>query len=220
MIFTIINSGYKGYEAVVVFLVFTIIFLISIIGHEYAHAYVAFKNGDDTAKLAGRLTLNPIVHIDPIGALMFLLAGFGWAKAVPINPLRFKRYKKGIAQVSLAGVSYNLILCFVASFFYVMFNSLLIKNTFFNSMLISFFYWLMQINAILFILNLLPIYPLDGFNYMSTFFKSNNKFLEFNVKYGYLILIILVASGGLGWLLTTFSSYLYWPFVQLFGLIF
>lgn len=220
MIFTIIDSGFSGWEAVAVFLVFSLIFLISIVGHEYAHAYVAYKNGDDTAYLSGRLTLNPIVHIDPIGAILFLFVGYGWAKPVPINPLKFKKYRTGIARVSLAGVTYNLILCFVSAFFYVLFSHVLVGLAFFNNLIINLFYWTMQINALLFVLNLLPIYPLDGFNYMSTLFQSGNKFLEYNVRYGFLVLIVLIASGALSWILTNASFYLYTPFIKLFELIF
>lgn len=88
--------------------------LIAISIHEWAHAYAAWKLGDSTAKYQGRLTINPIAHIDPIGALMFLFVGFGWAKPVPVNPNAFKHYARDTSLVALAGPFSNLILAFVA----------------------------------------------------------------------------------------------------------
>ena len=89
--------------------------LIAIVMHELAHGAVAYWNGDDTAKLSGRLTLNPVKHFDPIGFLMLAVIGFGWAKPVPIDPRRFRDYKKGMITVSLAGVICNFLIALVAT---------------------------------------------------------------------------------------------------------
>lgn len=219
MIFLIKDIGLSGYEAVIAFALMTIVYLLAITSHEYAHAYAATKCGDDTSRLMGRLTLNPVAHIDLLGALCFLIAGFGWAKPVPINPLKFKKYRSGIAKVSLAGVTANLILCFISSFFYVLFSNILVTNNMFSVFTIFFFEFSMTFNALVFVFNLLPIYPLDGFNFLSTKMKSDSKFIQFNAKYGYFILLILAATGVINYLLA-YVQYLYWPFVKFFELFF
>lgn len=219
MIFLLKDIGFTGYDAVIAFALMTIVYLLAITSHEYAHAYAATKCGDDTARLSGRLTLNPIAHIDLLGALCFLIAGFGWAKPVPINPLKFKKYRSGIAKVSLAGVTANLILCFISSFFYVLFSNILVADNTFSVYTVFFFQFSMIFNALLFVFNLLPIYPLDGFNYISTKLKPNSKFIQFNARYGYIILLILAATGVINYLLV-YVQYIYWPFVKLFELLF
>lgn len=96
------------------------IVIIALVVHECAHGFIAYKLGDPTAKYLGRLTLNPIKHLDPIGALCMLLFRFGWAKPVPINPMYFKNPKVGMALSSLAGPTSNIILSFIGTFFYVL----------------------------------------------------------------------------------------------------
>ena len=95
--------------------------IISLSTHEFAHAYVAYKNGDDTAKLMGRLTLNPLKHVDFVGVLCCVLFRFGWAKPVPVNPMKFRNFKKGSALVSIAGVTVNLIFAILFGGLYVLF---------------------------------------------------------------------------------------------------
>ena len=103
--------------------------LIALTLHEYAHGYAAYKLGDNTAKAMGRLSLNPIHHIDPIGALCMILFHFGWAKPVPINPLNFENPKKGFAITALAGPITNLVLGFFTTFIYVVCaNSFKVSN--------------------------------------------------------------------------------------------
>ena len=103
----------EGYEFIYAGIAMLLVLIISLSLHEFGHAYVAYKQGDITPKYQGRVTLNPLAHIDPIGFLCCALFGFGWAKPVEINPLKFRNYKSGIFKVSIAGVTANLILSFL-----------------------------------------------------------------------------------------------------------
>ena len=133
--------------------------LIAITVHEVSHGYVAWRLGDPTAHNAGRLTLNPIVHFDIFGTLMILLAGFGWAKPVPVNPRYFRQPGKGMMLVALAGPASNLLL---ATAFLVLFRVSLFLPMAAAVPLTKFFGFGAGINLILMIFNLIPIPPLDG----------------------------------------------------------
>ncbi|QRN41378.1 MAG: site-2 protease family protein [Neisseriaceae bacterium] len=158
--------------------VYTIPMVLAVTVHETAHGYVAKKNGDDTAKNAGRLTLNPLAHIDPIGTVVLPLLLlvlkvpflFGWAKPVPINPSRFKDYRKGMRQVAASGPLSNLLMVFVWAALFVG-TSYLSKNQ--DSNLVSFIREMSQfgivINAVLCVFNLMPIPPLDGSRVISSY---------------------------------------------------
>ncbi|MBO4472251.1 MAG: site-2 protease family protein [Clostridia bacterium] len=103
------NSAYDALEKILLLLAFVITAMFAISLHEYAHGFAAYKMGDPTAKIQGRLTLNPISHFEPIGLIMFLLVGFGFARPVPINPYNFTKLRKGMLLTSFAGVIANLI---------------------------------------------------------------------------------------------------------------
>ena len=180
MIFSIFNYNLPLGEMIILLLAITFIFMVSLSFHELSHGFVAHKQGDPTPKASGRLTLNPLSHIDSTGFIMFLLLGVGWAKPIPINPTNFKKYRSGIAKVSLAGILANFILCVLGSFLFVLSLNLIGDNT---DLLVLISFWLMWSNACLMIFNMLPIYPLDGFNFISSFMKSDNKFVQGNIRY-------------------------------------
>ena len=180
-----------------------IVLLFSVIIHELAHGYVANSLGDPTAQYAGRLTLNPIPHLDFFGSLLLPLLLFitgspvmvGWAKPVPVNPYNFKDQKWGAIKVSLAGPATNLIL---ATFFGLLMR--FIPYAFFLKMPAMFVIlsFIVHINIILAIFNLVPIPPLDGswilFKFIPYKFEYVKTFLQ---QYGMFILIFLIFFGGL-----------------------
>lgn len=162
--------------------------------HEYAHAYAAYKFGDQTAKNQGRLTLNPLVHIDPIGAIFLILFGFGWAKPVPVNRFFFKNPRLNGIIVSIVGPLSNLVLAFVAVLivlFIQQFNlGMMIPDFIFK--FISIF---ININVLLFVFNLLPFPPLDGYRIIEDLVNPNlrAKMTQYE-QYGVLIFLILVIT--------------------------
>ena len=179
MIFSIFDYNLPFGEMVLLILAITLIFMLSLSFHEWAHGFVAYKQGDPTPKAAGRLTLNPLTHIDTMGFIMFLCLGIGWAKPVPVNPTNFKKYRSGIAKVSIAGIMANLILCIIGSFLYILSLNLIGDS---GDLLVIISFWLMFSNACLMIFNLIPLYPLDGFNFISSFMRTNNKFIQANIR--------------------------------------
>jgi Zn-dependent protease len=175
------------------------VLLIAITVHEFAHARVAYAYGDATAKYHGRMNLNPINHLDPIGTLMILLAGFGWAKPVPINPYNFHNYRAGLRWVSLAGPLSNFALGFV-SLFGLRF---LLAFAAGPELLIDFFWVLVELNILLGVFNLIPIPPLDGSKILVSL--APDSFLNFYQQieqYAPLILLMLIVTGALGVIIT------------------
>lgn len=174
-----------------------LVLVISLSLHEFGHAFVAYKQGDMTPKIMGRVTLNPLTHIDPIGFVCCALFGFGWAKPVEINPIKFRNYKKGLFLTSIAGVTINIILAFLGcGIYYICLRFLPLTNGF-NLFLLYFGMFMYTINLSLFVFNLLPVYPLDGFNCIAALTKYDNKFVNFMRKYGTLILIIVLIFGDI-----------------------
>ena len=161
---------------------------MSIVLHEIAHGYVALKNGDDTAKRMGRLSFNPLVHFEPTGFLMMILLGFGFAKPVPVNINNFKKKRLGIFTVAIAGVSVNIILAFISIPLWLLFYRL-IPQWEGNIVFANFFWFMALINVSLFLFNLLPIFPLDGFRIIESFTKHNNRFVNFMRRRGIFILL-------------------------------
>ena len=156
-------------ETIIYFLLSAFAVLVTLTVHEYCHAYAAYRLGDPTAKSLGRLSLNPIKHLDPIGALCMLIFHFGWAKPVPINARYFKKPKRDFAIVAMAGPLSNLIISFFSAFIYLLMSALLRKTGYSNEILYNvilntglFFYLFHVINLGIAIFNLIPIPPLDG----------------------------------------------------------
>lgn len=153
--------------------------LIAITFHEYAHGYVAYRLGDPTARNAGRLTLNPLKHLDPIGALCMLLFHFGWAKPVPINSRYFKKPRRDMALVAIAGPLVNILLSLLGVLLFCILNAVfaphgaaLSTDSFAGNarwVLMSFISYFFRLNASFAVFNLLPIPPLDGSRLISIF---------------------------------------------------
>lgn len=166
--------------------------LIAMVMHEYAHALVADYMGDDTPRLMGRLTLNPMAHIDPIGALMLLVARFGWAKPVMINPNNFRNWRKGELCVAFAGPAANLIVAFVALVAQVVFSRL---DLFTGTALQLVLSMIVIYNINFAIFNLLPLPPLDGSRILMCFLPSEwNYRLASLERYSFIILIALMMT--------------------------
>jgi len=198
----------QGYYAVFAFILFALIFSLTF--HEYGHAIIAYRFGDDTAKRAGRLTLNPLAHIDPMGLLMVIVIGFGFAKPVPIDPRKFNSFW-GELCVAAAGPAMNFLLALVVINFYSF--GLLQGWTLFGGESAEFFFtYLALINLLLMVFNLLPIGALDG-HYMLPYFLPRHlarSYVVFNAKYGNMFLLALVAASFMG-----FSIFKYlWAFGQ------
>lgn len=163
--------------------------------HELAHGYVALWNGDATAKVNGRLTLNPLAHFDIIGFFMLMTVGFGYAKPVPVNPFNFRHQKRGIFTVAIAGITVNLILAFFSAGLFALFSWLMVKFAGAATVLsyfATFFYYMIVVNLGFFFFNLLPLHPLDGFRIIEAFTRYNNRAVMFFRKYGQYFLLALV----------------------------
>ena len=164
------NGVYFNLDNLVYYILVALAALISLSVHEFAHGYMAYKLGDDTARNLGRLTINPLKHIDPFGAICMILFRFGWAKPVPINARNFKKPKRDFALVAMAGPIANIILSFLGAFLYLLTFSLVKdivfteKNFLFHVLnnLLTFLFAFHSLNIGLAIFNLIPIPPLDG----------------------------------------------------------
>lgn len=169
--------------------------------HEFAHAWTATRFGDDTPRAYGRLTLNPLAHLDPMGSLLLLVAGFGWAKPVPINPYALtRRSPAAVMWVSLAGPFSNLLMAVFASILFrlgvaTFLDRFMPGSRFIPSatMVFTNFIW---INLILMLFNLIPIAPLDGEKIFEYFLPpSFARFMDTIRPYGPIILIVLIFGG-------------------------
>ena len=205
MVYNILfSSAYSPVQKILLLVAFvaSVIFAISL--HEVAHGYAALKMGDPTAKVQGRLTLNPLAHFEPIGLLMFVIVGFGFARPVPVNPYNYRNLRKGTLVVSFAGVTANLIQSVIAFGLMIGFGYALIASATASAFVQYLLYCLYHfslfaclLNAVLIAFNLLPIYPLDGFHVVEALTPYGNGYVRFMRRYGQYILIGIVLIGFL-----------------------
>lgn len=226
MIFGILENDLTVGKLIGLLLLIVFALMFSLVFRTFVQGFVAYKCGDITPKATGRLTLNPMAHLDPWGFICLILCGVGWSKPMPINPTNFKKYRAGIAWTSISGILANLCLCVVGSLFFVL--SLKWWGDSQNILTIALRYFAYT-NALLTIFHLLPIFPLDGFNFVSSFMKSDSKFVQGNIKYGAKIVLwvlvidiflsffgVSVVSFVLDWL----ANLIYSPLIKLWEWMF
>lgn len=180
--------------------------LIALILHEWSHGFVAYKLGDPTARIMGRLSLNPLKHLDPMGTLLMFFIGFGWAKPVPINPANFKRPRRDDFLVSIAGITMNVLLylLFITSYYFLyihQYTNMVVGTGFWPSVLEVLFTFLPQVaivNLSFAIFNFLPIPPLDGSHiFNDLIFKGKLFASQRTQQIGMVVLMIASFSGWL-----------------------
>ena len=197
--------------------------IIALTIHEYAHARMARHFGDPTATNAGRLTLNPLKHIDLLGMLMLIFFGFGWAKPVPINPFFFQGdRRKKIMWVAAAGPLSNLLQALFGTGLLALLNHFavtLMRMPSLFSYLLQLVSYYMMINLVLMVFNLIPLPPLDGSKVLAGFLPDTqaNTLLRFE-QYGYVILILLMILGLTNWVISPVVDFFYRLLLKLIGL--
>ncbi len=195
--------------------------LLALTFHEYAHAYIAYRYGDDTARQRGRLTMNPLKHLDPLGTIMIFIVHFGWAKPVPVNPYRLKNPKKNMLWISAAGPLANMVLALLSGMVLrlIFTTDAAPERHSIMGLLIFMVFMSLQINLALAIFNILPISPLDGskilFGLLPAKYENKIYLLE---RYGPFILIGLILFGQFTGV--SILGELIWPFVKFFSKLF
>ena len=214
---SILSSNPQLFVLISISLIFALCF------HEFAHGYIAFLNGDDTAYQMGRLTLNPLKHLDPIGTLMILFIGFGYAKPVPVNPYNLNNPRKDMIKVAAAGPISNFLLAFIGVFglIFLSYVNLLNENT------ALFFNYFCFINIYLGLFNLLPIYPLDGGQIFGNFISKYNPsiFKQLNdygpkILLGLIIFSLISGISIIGYLIHTPAQLIFSLFKTVISILF
>jgi Zn-dependent protease len=194
----------------IAFILLAIPLLYSIILHELAHGWVADKMGDPTAKRLGRLSLNPLKHLDPIGTIMLFVFGFGWAKPVPVNFSNLHDHRRGLILVSSAGIATNMLLAFLSFFLFRLISPPP------GGVIATLLYYLAQINIMLASFNLIPIPPLDGSKILMGFVSSRTQHSLARLEpYGFFIIIGLLYIGALN----PFIAFFQWIILTLISLL-
>lgn len=195
-IFNLMRGG-QYLEAVIVILSRAFVVFCCLPFHEFAHGWAAYKLGDDTAKRQGRLTFNPIAHLNPIGTIMIFLFGIGYAQPVEINMRKLKNPKRDMALTALAGPGANIVLAFIFTFIaYLLKTVLPLSNV--SLYVVMFFFFAADINVTLAVFNLLPIPPLDGSKVLAAVlpYKQYIKYMQYE-RYIMIGLIVLLFTGFL-----------------------
>ncbi len=206
--------------------IYMVVLLLAISAHEAAHAWMSYKFGDDTARLLGRITLNPVAHTDPIGTLLIPIVGFvlgamgggivpliGWGKPTPVNPLRWRRKDLANVMVSIAGILANLVIACIG---FVLLKVLMrtgLGTSIPDSLIepISLFLLrLLTMNVSLAVFNLLPFPPLDGSKILETFLPASMQpIIEVLERYGYLLLMVLLYMGFFGFIIRPVMNFVF-----------
>ena len=174
-------------------IVIALLLLVCFPVHEFAHAYVAMRLGDDTARLMGRVTLNPLAHLDPIGSILFLVAGFGWAKPVPVSPNRLNGDPRtGMAIVALAGPASNVLLAITFAIMYRVMSPLVGTVSLLASTIDEVLVTAVFLNLILALFNIIPIPPLDGSRILAALLPEEGaRLMSMIERYGFMVLMII-----------------------------
>ncbi len=207
MILDILRGNGDGLSLLITFFSRLFVIFCTMPIHEYAHALIATKLGDQTPRLSGRLTLNPMAHISPLGAIMIFLCGFGYAKPVNVNPRNFKDPKKGMALTAIAGPISNLIMGFVFIFIATVVSNLADTTSTMTYAIYYFLTFAAVVNVNLAVFNLLPIPPLDGSRILQLLIpaKYYYKFLQYE-RYIVLVVFVLIMTGILSKPLSVISN--------------
>lgn len=180
-------------DRIIIFISRFLALLLVLPVHEFAHAFAAIKSGDPTPRLYGRYSLNPLAHFDRLGLICFVVAGFGWAKPVPVNPNNFRNYKRGCFFTSIAGVAANYALAFLVYPLYLLSYIYVPVFGYFTDVLVLSLYFIFALSLTFFVFNLLPIYPLDGFRVVDVFAKRRGSLYTFLRTKGMYVLYALFA---------------------------
>lgn len=223
-------SGEGDFKAKLISIFFMIpVMLIAFTVHELAHGYTAYKLGDPTARNFGRLTLNPVKHLDPAGVLLMLFVGFGWAKPVPVNPRYFKKPKRDLALTSIAGPVSNIILAFagvlISHIIAALANNFFKETTpyflvLFVSFVMYFFDIFVYLNLSLAFFNLIPIPPLDGSKILDLVLPPKASYYYSQIsRFGFIILLVLLQTPVLRTPLSLIIENTYSLFDKIIGFI-
>ncbi len=238
ILYEIISSSASALFAVLNVSAFLLSITLALVLHEISHGYVALLNGDPTAKMYGRLTLNPAKHFNLIGFIMLILLGFGFARPVPIDSRNFKNEKKGKILVSLAGVVTNLLCAFIFVLVFLLLARVVLPNMLGNGYWVTWNFWnylayfvyefsiwfvTISINFALF--NILIFYPLDGYRLLECLVPSERGFMIFLRRYSMPMIILLIIIGNvapnyspLNLYITNAKSGILWLFTSFWGL--